>query len=284
MLNLVPLNFTKRLDRMVIDEPDSYELENSEDLGIGIFEPGKNLEGNMDWSHFSRVLIIVAAGWGMMILIEIFLIFPIFFFTGIEAIFTDPWVLIYLSVAEVGFIIPIVRYLDNRGLSLKSVGIKDIKSTRNIQWGIGVGLLMIGANLLISYIMTIFVPEITQGDEILFVIPEGALAGIWLLLWTIVMFIIVGFCEEVIFRGFLQRRMEMFYQRRGSKNYKLVALVLTSFIFAVIHLDIFGLATRFVLGLFLGYLAQKRNYSIIGPSIAHGLNNSIVVYLAFLVV
>ncbi|TFG34896.1 CPBP family intramembrane metalloprotease [Candidatus Thorarchaeota archaeon] len=269
---------------MVIDEPDSYELENEEDLGIGIFEPGTNLEGDMNWSHFSRVLIIVAAGWGMMILIEILLLMPVLAFTGIDAIFSDPWILIYLSIAEVGFIIPVIRYLDNRQLTLKSVGIKHISSIKNIQWGIGIGLLMLGANLVISYIMTVFIPEIATGDEVLFIIPEGALVGVWLLLWTVVMFMIVGFSEEIIFRGFLQRRMEMYYKGRGSKNYKIIALILTSFIFAIIHLDIFGLATRFVLGLLLGHLAQRRNYSIIAPSIAHGINNSIVVFLVFLAV
>jgi membrane protease YdiL (CAAX protease family) len=40
--------------------------------------------------------------------------------------------------------------------------------------------------------------------------------------------------------------------------------------------------TRFVLGLFLGYLAQKRDYSILAPTVAHGFNNAIVVVLASL--
>ncbi|MFW9836245.1 MAG: type II CAAX prenyl endopeptidase Rce1 family protein, partial [Candidatus Thorarchaeota archaeon] len=66
---------------------------------------------------------------------------------------------------------------------------------------------------------------------------------------------------------------------RGTTNYKIVALVISSFIFAAIHLDIIGLPTRFVLGVFLGFLAQQRNYNIIGPSIAHGINNGIVVFL-----
>jgi len=74
----------------------------------------------------------------------------------------------------------------------------------------------------------------------------------------------------------------MYYREKGSQNYKQLALVITSFIFAAIHLDMIGLFTRFVLGLFLGYLAQKRNYSIIGPTVAHGINNSAVVILALL--
>lgn len=265
---------------MVIDEPDSYELENDENLGIGIFEPGTYLEGDMTWNHFSRVLIIVAAGWGMMFLVEIFLLIPIILFFDIDIIFTNPWALIYLSIAEVGFIFPVVKYLGNRRLSLRSVGIKNIGSMKSIQLGLVFGFLMIGANILITYIIAVLAPEIVAGDEILFIVPERSLLGVWLVLWTVVMFVIVGFSEELLFRGFLQRRMEMYYRGKGSKNYKLIALILTSLIFSIVHLDIIGLATRFVLGLFLGYLAQRMNYSIIGPTIAHGINNSVVIYLA----
>ena len=267
---------------MVIDEPDSYELENEEDLGIGIYEPGKNLEGEMDWSHFSRVLIIFGAGWVMMFLIEIVLMIPVLAIGGIDAVFLDPWALIFLSTAEIGFIIPMIKYLDNRGLTLKSVGIKNMSSMKNILWGLIFGALLFGANIIISYFMVLLFPDLATGEESLFILPQQNLIPLWAILWTVVMFMIVGFSEELIFRGFLQRRMEMFYKERGSKHYKMIALVLTSFIFGVIHLDIVGLATRFVLGLFLGYLAQRSNYSIIGPSIAHGINNSIVILLVLL--
>jgi membrane protease YdiL (CAAX protease family) len=121
------------------------------------------------------------------------------------------------------------------------------------------------------------------GDELFFIPPEGEMAQlIWVSLWTVAMFAIVGFSEEIVFRGFLQRRMEMYYRNKGTRNYKLYALVISSFIFSAIHMDLLGLGTRFVLGLFLGYLAQRRKYSIIGPTIAHGVNNSAVVIFALL--
>ena len=155
-------------------------------------------------------------------------------------------------------------------------------SLNDIALGIGVGFLMLGANLVISYYMSQLLPDL-GGDELFFFPPSGEFEKLlWVSAWTIAMFAIVGFSEEIVFRGFLQRRMEMYYKEKGAQNYKLLALVITSFIFAAIHLDLIGLFTRFVLGLFLGYLAQKRNYSIIGPTVAHGLNNSAVVILALL--
>jgi len=250
---------------MVIDEPDAYELEEDEG-GIGIFEPGSHFERNMDWSKFSKVLFVVVAGWGMMFVLTFIIMIPMMGVIGIYGILTNPWALIILT----------------EGISFRSIGLKNMLSLKDIALGIVVGFLMLAANLVISYYMSQLIPGL-GGDELFFFPPDSEFEKLlWVSAWTIAMFTIVGFSEEIVFRGFLQRRMEMYYREKGSKNYRLLALVITSFIFAAIHLDIIGLFTRFVLGLFLGYLAQKRNYSIIGPTVAHGINNSVVVILALL--
>jgi len=187
-----------------------------------------------------------------------------------------------MTVAEFGFIIPIYWYVKKEKISFRSIGIKNLTSVKDIGLGFIVGFVMLGANLVISYFMYEFFPNL-GGDEVVFNPPvEQTERLLWVSLWTIAMFAIVGFSEEIAFRGFLQRRMEMYYRQKGSHNYKLLALVITSFIFSAIHLDLGGLGTRFVLGILLGYLAQKRKYSIIGPTIAHGVNNSAVVILALL--
>jgi membrane protease YdiL (CAAX protease family) len=59
--------------------------------------------------------------------------------------------------------------------------------------------------------------------------------------------ILAGFCEEFAFRGFLQT---IFTQRLGRD----VGILLTSFLFALIHLDPWNFLSLFLLGLFLGYL------------------------------
>jgi membrane protease YdiL (CAAX protease family) len=59
--------------------------------------------------------------------------------------------------------------------------------------------------------------------------------------------VLVGFCEEFAFRGFLQR---IFSERLGGiKGFSLAA-----FLFALMHLDPWNFAGIFLLGLFLGYL------------------------------
>jgi len=267
---------------MVMEDPDALELDDMDKAGIGIFEPGSIFETNMDWGNFTHVIFMVLLGWGTMFVFTVLIMIPLMGIIGLMGILTDPWAMLILSIAEIGFVIPVIYYVRNRNLPLRTIGLKNLTSLKDIALGFIVGFLMLGSNLIISYFMSLFMPGLV-GDESFFVPPEGELnAIIWMSLWSLSMFLVVGFSEEIVFRGFLQRRMEMFYRQRGSENYKMTALILTSIIFSAIHLDIIGLGTRFVLGLFLGYLAQKRNYSIIGPAIAHGVNNSAVIILAVL--
>ncbi|TFG32278.1 CPBP family intramembrane metalloprotease [Candidatus Thorarchaeota archaeon] len=267
---------------MVIDEPDAYEIDQMDEAAIGIFEPGSLVEQNMDWGKFSKVLLYVLLGWVMMFVLTFIIMIPLIGVVGIMGILEDPWAFLILTFAEFGFILPVVYYLKKEGLGLRSVGLKKLTSVTDMALGLIVGFLMLGANLVISYFMSLVIPEL-GGDELGFNPPEGEMAQlIWISAWTIAMFAVVGLSEEIVFRGFLQRRMEMYYRNKGTLNYKLYALALTSFIFAAIHLDLIGLGTRFVLGLFMGYLAQRRKYSLIGPIVAHGVNNSAVVIFALL--
>ncbi|MHA1420884.1 MAG: lysostaphin resistance A-like protein [Candidatus Thorarchaeota archaeon] len=266
---------------MVIEEPDAYELDDLDEPGIGIFEPGSHFERIMDWSKFSQVLLMVLLGWVCMFALTAVLMVPLIGIFGLFGLLTDPWALLIMTVAEFGFIIPIFYYIKKEGITIRSVGLKNFASIKDLGLGFIIGLIMLGSNLIISYFMSIFLPDV-GGDELFFVPPEGELDKIiWVSLWTIAMFVIVGFSEELVFRGFLQRRMEMFYRNKGTQNYKMIALLLTSLIFAAIHLDIYGMGTRFVLGLLLGYLAQRRKYSLLGPTVAHGVNNSAIIILTF---
>ena len=81
-------------------------------------------------------------------------------------------------------------------------------------------------------------------------------------------------CEEMFFRGVLQKHL------LGSIKNKHVAILLTAFIFSAIHLQFSGLLPRFILGAVLGYLFYSTG-SLWISIVAHATNNAIVVSVAY---
>ncbi len=87
--------------------------------------------------------------------------------------------------------------------------------------------------------------------------------------------ILAGFSEEIIFRGTLQ---QIFYTAKMNSH---LAIWLTAFIFSAIHMQFFGFIPRLLLGAYFGYLVFWSG-SLWLPIIMHALNNSIVVYSSWL--
>jgi membrane protease YdiL (CAAX protease family) len=265
---------------LAIDDPDAFEMQ--EFTGIDIFEPGTIIERDVDWNRLFHVLLLTGAAFGLAIGLTVVLMIPLMasglivvdLITG--SIYLDPLAIIITTFASMGFIVPPIWYVRKNGYSLSSLGIKNMKSLKEGFLGIAFGGALLVANLLVSLLIGFVfgVPDTEVGFFVVETLFEVAL-------WVILMFAVVGFSEELLFRGFLQRRMEMYFSQRRPRA-GLYALIITSFIFALIHLDPFGLPNRFVLGLILGYLAQKRKYSIMAPTVAHGFNNAAVVILVFL--
>ncbi|MHA1928759.1 MAG: lysostaphin resistance A-like protein [Candidatus Thorarchaeota archaeon] len=269
-----------------MDDPDILELEESNQ--IDIFEPGTYFEREVDRDLLIRILLMVGAAFGIMIAISFVMMFPLLalglmqmdLVTG--SVSFTPWAAIILATAEIGLIIPPLWYVRKNGFPLRSIGIKNFEPFKEIVLGLIIGAIMLGANLIVSWFVTIGTEGIAPSEpstdvEGMFSVntPAEAIA------WILVMFLIVGTTEEILFRGFLQRRMEMYFKKNNSKNYRFWTLVITSFIFAAVHLDLIGIPTRFMLGMVLGYFAQKRKYSVLGPSVAHGFNNAAIIVLIF---
>ncbi len=263
---------------MAIVDPDIYEMD--EHHGIDIFIPGALVEREVDGSRLFRVLLLTGAGFAIVVAITfvmtVFLVAAGLITIDIVsfAIYFAPWTFLILSIASLGFIVPPIFDARRRGMPLGDIGIKSDSPVIDILLGFLVGGVMLGLNFIVTYIIntTIGIPDDGSSDMILASDPMELIA------WVIVMFVVIGFSEELLFRGFLQRRIEIYF-RPKNRNCRGLALVITSLIFAAIHLDLIGLPVRFMLGLFLGYLAQKRKYSILGPTIAHGVNNAAVVIL-----
>ena len=117
----------------------------------------------------------------------------------------------------------------------------------------------------------------SAGDEQLqgMVTAHGTLEFVLIFLFVA---IIPAFAEETLFRGFAQSNIE----RSGHRHARpMVALVVTSLLFASIHLSLFKLPGLLALGLALGWMAYRTNNLFVG-SLGHAANNGIIVIALYL--
>ncbi len=86
----------------------------------------------------------------------------------------------------------------------------------------------------------------------------------------LVMSVLPGICEELLFRGFLIR----FFEKYGAKT----AVVISALLFALFHLDPFRFFPVLLLGLLLGYLVV-RSGSLYNGMLSHLINNGLALLL-----
>ncbi len=132
---------------------------------------------------------------------------------------------------------------------------------------------MLGLVVLISNI-PVFVDELLPMPESYREMLETMLTantGVEFLLLLFVVAVVPGICEEVAFRGLI-------YQGIRNTYGKTVALVVSSILFAIIHLSLWNFVALVLMGLFLGYL-RERSGSIWPGVVAHSLNNALALTL-----
>ncbi|NMB10902.1 MAG: CPBP family intramembrane metalloprotease [Firmicutes bacterium] len=164
------------------------------------------------------------------------------------------------------------------GQDLATVGLLWRNPWQDILWGIGIGVVCIVISPLSEHlsrlIFSLFLDESTV-LEMLF--RENMLASNlifhgqprWLRLYMgILVVFIAPIAEETFFRGYAY---SVFHQRWGSVG----ALLLSSLLFAVVHMYVIHFLPVFLLGLLLG-LAYEWRKTLVTPIVAHGVMNLLV--------
>ncbi len=96
-----------------------------------------------------------------------------------------------------------------------------------------------------------------------------------LILCVLVVGVMAGLSEEMLFRGAMLRTMQ------DSRLGKHAVVWITAILFSAFHLQFYGFVPRMLLGVWLGYLFVWTG-SMWVPIIAHTLNNSTVVLMSYL--
>jgi membrane protease YdiL (CAAX protease family) len=95
-----------------------------------------------------------------------------------------------------------------------------------------------------------------------------------LLFVILIVALIPSICEELLFRGLVQRNFEK------SSPIKWLGIIVTGIIFGVYHLNPFSLIPLIALGIYFGYIVYKSD-SILVAIIAHFFNNAVAVLASY---
>ncbi|MDQ1276359.1 MAG: protease family protein [Euryarchaeota archaeon] len=148
--------------------------------------------------------------------------------------------------------IPVTIAITNQGFTREQLGITFKRMWLYIPLSIILGLLLgIGEYFII---------------ETNYLIPD--LSIITLLMLTLVMVLLVGLIEEIIFRSILQNRLEIFLGSRGG-------IIMTSILFGLMHSgygNIIEIFYTFLVGFIIGYLFYKTR-SLPLVTMIHGFIN-----------
>lgn len=137
-------------------------------------------------------------------------------------------------------------------------------------------LLLLAPMTGLTQAVAVWLPDLLQGAHpliaILRAITDGRELGFdQVVLYMLAFALVPALCEEVAFRGFVLRGMHHGFRPRN-------AVLLSSFFFALFHLNVFLFAPTFLLGVVLGLLTV-RSRSLL-PAIAfHFLHNAVLIAL-----
>lgn len=176
-------------------------------------------------------------------------------------------------IGQILMVVPLIVFLKFKKLPLfHSVRFKVLKfSTIKPIILFSTGLIILSDE--VDRIIQLFVPTPEYVLDLNYLLKPDSFLGAILLFIAVVILAPLG--EEIVFRGFLQQILE--------KHWKDItqAILFTSLIFSLIHMNPYWFVQIYFLGVILGFLAWKTK-SIIAPLILHSLNNSMALLLSSL--
>ena len=165
-----------------------------------------------------------------------------------------------LAIAEIAYLLPVILIFAWKRIHWKHLGFGKFDS---VTMGLGCGLLILAYTIIFLHnILLMALGVDTQGDSILKMFAELD-SPFWFVLVGVVL---APFVEEIFFRGFL---FQGFRQRYGWVG----AMLISSAIFAVAHVDPVAFIPTFVLGSALAYVYHRSN-SVWPGMILHFLVNA----------
>jgi len=184
-----------------------------------------------------------------------------------------PIAFISLPVNEAIVLGVTLLFARHKGASLKELGLKRASlRILTIASVAAVLLFMMGVGISIGE-NVIFGPDPTGELVEKTVMPRGSFQLVAMISLSLVL---VGPCEELAFRGFIQKGFENSFG-------KMKGLLISAVLFGLVHglNTLYAIIPAFAAGLVLGYVWQQTGGNTTASALMHGINNSIAITIAY---
>jgi membrane protease YdiL (CAAX protease family) len=162
-----------------------------------------------------------------------------------------------------------LRVLRTGATTEREIGLVGSRLLRNVVVGVAGVFAVLLVSGVISYVLTQLGVQQTQAEQLAI---RGASPSVFALLFAAGA-LLAPLAEEIFFRGYVFRA---YLTRMGMVG----AYVVSSLLFAVLHLNLAAFVPLFFVGLILAYL-YHRTGSLVPAIVTHGLNNAIALLAVY---
>ncbi|MGQ9479405.1 MAG: CPBP family glutamic-type intramembrane protease [Thermoproteota archaeon] len=177
-----------------------------------------------------------------------------------------------IMLGEIGLIIPLLLYLLHKGVGLEYLGLDFSSALSELK----IAFLTLPFTILTGILSGIIIQELVPIPPWFRRISRDIAPGSFgdLVGLSLAAILIVAPCEELLFRGFVQRGFESSFGPVGG-------IILSSIAFGVFHMNPWQFLPSTLIGLILAYLFVKRRRRLWCPLALHALYNVTILALSY---
>ena len=172
--------------------------------------------------------------------------------------------LLLLILNDIGMIIPILIYMIRKNISIEFIGLDSKNALQEFRFAMLIlpltFLIGLFAGVIVQILIIPFIPIPSWFEEFLKAFSPSSFIDLVVL--SLITIFFVAPCEEILFRGFIQRGLETSFGSMGG-------ILLSSILCGVLHFNPWQFFPAFLVGIVHGYIFRKRRYRLWCPIALH---------------
>lgn len=224
-----------------------------------------NIPSKVPWKASQALLILFLA-----LILPFVLQFPLLTLSFSSGIRVDDLSLLFLG--EIAVIIPMLLYMVSKRISIEFIGLDSGNALPEFKLALLILPLTVLTGFFAGVAVQMLIPIPPWFEKIFSTVSPSSFKDLVTLSFLTILF--VAPCEEMLFRGFMQRGLESSLGSTGG-------IIVSSILFGLFHLNPWQLLPAFLLGLILGYVFRRRGYRLWCPIALHAAYNVTLFVLSY---